>query len=703
MILDDDSISLMLNAAPVCGSVWDRVGHSVDCNSSALRLFGLSTKQAWLDHHAELSPPQQPGGEVSATLWLTHLHKAFAEGRAEFNWSHRQINGRIIPTSITLTRVSHGAAQYVVAFAVEQLGAQDIEAGPNSSSRAHLMLDNAPMACTFWNLKGQLLDCNDEALRLFGLKSKHEFMARYPELVPEFQPDGGRSEGMIQAFMAEAQVSGRLRFPRPWVRLTTAGESVPCELTIALVAEHGEQMLVAFLRDLREEQRLQAEKREADERMQLMLDTCPLGCSLWDEEHGLVDCNQEAVRFFGLRSKQEFLSRFAELSPERQPNGERSDERIPRNTQQALREGYLRIEWMHCTLDGRLLPVEVTFVRVQRARGPVIAAYIRDLREINEVLRRIHEANEYTQLMLDATPLCCNLWDEARNNIACNQEAVKLFDLKDKQEYLERFFELSPEYQPSGGLTQELAQEHISTAFSEGYTRFEWMHQKLNGDPVPAEVTLVRVARGDGFIVAGYTRDLRELKQNIASLKRLESLAYTDRMTKTANRHYFTERATAALKDMEPGGCVSLLIFDIDHFKRVNDTYGHTAGDAILRGVADRVHVTLRGDDLFARYGGEEFVILLSRSRLTTALSVAERVRKIIAREPFDYQGQTIPITVSIGVASCSEPTVALTDFINEADTALYEAKHRGRNRVESLQALDGLSLASARAPEPPA
>jgi len=584
--------------------------------------------------------------------------------------------------------------------------AQASEGAPSSrhTSRAHLMLDNAPIACTFWDSKGQLLDCNDEALRLFGLGSKQEFMTRYPELVPEFQPQGERSTDMIPGFMAEAQVSGRFRFPRPWIRLTVAGEPVPCELTIASVAEDGEPMLVAFLRDLREEQRLQAEKREADERTRLMLDTCPLACSLWDEEANLVDCNEEAVRFFGLRSKQEFLSRFLELSPERQANGERSDELIPRNNQQTLREGYLRLDWTHCTLDGQLLPVEVTFVRVQRASGPVIAAYIRDLREINEVLRRIHQANEYTQLMLDATPLCCNLWDEAHSVIACNEEAVKLYGMKDKQEYLERFFELHPEYQPSGRLSSELAHEYITAAFRDGYARFEWMHQNLQGEPVPAEVTLVRVPRGDGFIVAGYTRDLRELKQNTASLKRLESLAFTDRLTKTANRHYFTERATAVLAEMDPDGPASLLMFDIDHFKRVNDTYGHTAGDAILRDVADRVHKSMRGEDLFARYGGEEFVILLARCRLGPAVALAERVRQVIASEPFDYQGKKIPITISIGVASSGDRTFPLSDFINQADAALYEAKHRGRNRVEHLDpsalSLSGPPKASSKAPE---
>ena len=142
---------------------------------------------------------------------------------------------------------------------------------------------------------------------------------------------------------------------------------------------------------------------------------------------------------------------------------------------------------------------------------------------------RLVEAEERTQIMLDATPMCCNFWDEHFNNVACNQEAVRLFGLKDKQEYLARFTELSPEFQPNGRHSLELVKEKIKEAFSTGWLRFEWMHQKPNGEPIPVEITLVRVRRAEGFNVAGYTRDLRAHKAMLAEMREAENELRTAR------------------------------------------------------------------------------------------------------------------------------------------------------------------------------
>ncbi|SHN50058.1 PAS domain-containing hybrid sensor histidine kinase/response regulator [Desulfovibrio litoralis] len=142
------------------------------------------------------------------------------------------------------------------------------------------------------------------------------------------------------------------------------------------------------------------------------------------------------------------------------------------------------------------------------------AGYVETVQDITDV----NEAAERGRIMLDTAPVCANFWDKDFNNIDCNQEAVKLFGLKNKHEYLQRFFELSPEFQPDGISSQEKAVKYITAAFSEGYQRFEWMHQKLNGEQIPSEIILVRVNWRDAFIVVGYTRDLRELKAAQAEL-----------------------------------------------------------------------------------------------------------------------------------------------------------------------------------------
>lgn len=141
----------------------------------------------------------------------------------------------------------------------------------------------------------------------------------------------------------------------------------------------------------------------------------------------------------------------------------------------------------------------------------------------------IAEADARTQIMLDATPFCCNFWDENCNNVDCNAAVARLFELSDKQEYLDRFYEFSPEEQPDGSPSREKAVEKIKEAFATGYARFEWMHRKLNGDPLPAEITLVRVKRDDGYIVAGYTRDLREQKAMLAEMRQTENALRTAR------------------------------------------------------------------------------------------------------------------------------------------------------------------------------
>jgi signal transduction histidine kinase/DNA-binding response OmpR family regulator/PAS domain-containing protein len=139
----------------------------------------------------------------------------------------------------------------------------------------------------------------------------------------------------------------------------------------------------------------------------------------------------------------------------------------------------------------------------------------------------IIDAHERLQLMLDAMPLCCSLWDKDLNIIQCNEEAVKFFHMKNKQEYIDKFFELSPKYQPDGQLSSVKAALFLKKAFEFGSCIFTWMHQMQDGTPVPSEITLVRVSYGDEYIVAGYTRDLREYEQMMKGLEQRDLMLQT--------------------------------------------------------------------------------------------------------------------------------------------------------------------------------
>ena len=127
---------------------------------------------------------------------------------------------------------------------------------------------------------------------------------------------------------------------------------------------------------------------------------------------------------------------------------------------------------------------------------------------------------------------------------------------------------------------------------------------------------------------------------------------------------------------------LSLLVIDLDHFKRINDTHGHEAGDAVLRRVADVLRSVIRDVDFAARFGGEELVVLLPETMLTAALDAGERVRAAVAAAPIEYDGGTIPVTASVGVSSCPDCVADPEALFTSADSALYASKEGGRNRV---------------------
>ena len=166
--------------------------------------------------------------------------------------------------------------------------------------------------------------------------------------------------------------------------------------------------------------------------------------------------------------------------------------------------------------------------------------------------------------------------------------------------------------------------------------------------------------------------------------RQLEELASIDGLTGVLNRRALearlTEAHSQARRRVHP---MSLALLDLDRFKLVNDTHGHQAGDCVLQNVATRVKKVIRNYDSVGRYGGEEFMVLLTDASQRDAMAAAERIRNVIGAKPVEFEGQCIPVTTSIGVATCLSPWQhQVAEIISVADGALYEAKHAGRNRV---------------------
>ncbi len=171
----------------------------------------------------------------------------------------------------------------------------------------------------------------------------------------------------------------------------------------------------------------------------------------------------------------------------------------------------------------------------------------------------------------------------------------------------------------------------------------------------------------------------------------VDKRARTDQLTGLWNRHHFGEQLQRTLNEADRYGTqVSLVLVDIDHFKRVNDTWGHEAGDAVLRQVARILQDGVRSVDICVRYGGEEIALLLAQTDSEHAVEVAERLRARICAQPLRHGGAEIPVTASFGVATYPETVKVRDQLFPASDKALYIAKHEGRNRVRAKPATRG-------------
>lgn len=160
--------------------------------------------------------------------------------------------------------------------------------------------------------------------------------------------------------------------------------------------------------------------------------------------------------------------------------------------------------------------------------------------------------------------------------------------------------------------------------------------------------------------------------------------ALRDGLTKAYNKKYFLNRLDGEIAYARRHRAdLSLVMFDCDHFKRLNDTWGHLAGDAVLVKVSKLALGTVRTEDIFARYGGEEFGVICRGVKLASAAIVAERLRSLVEFTSFEHEGERMPVTISVGVAAHPDlPVETASQLIAAADEALYEAKRSGRNRV---------------------
>jgi len=684
----EERLGLIFDNMPMVSNFRDRDYGILSCNAEAPKLFGLRDKQEYLDRFLDLSPEFQPDGMHSKDKSEKMMRLAFETGKQRFEWMHRKLDGEPIPCEVTLILVDFQGVDYLLAFV------RDLREFYESQKRERMLmqrmqtiLDSSPLMCLIFDEHSNVLEANREVERLFGIPDKQIFIDNFFDFSPEFQSGGVPSREMAVAEIKKAFETGKARYE--WVYQTLDGELIPTEEILEHVRLEGRDLVIAYTRDLRDFYKYRNTEHVAQQRLQAMLDSSPLICAIFDENINIIEVNDEVVPILGLSDKQEYIDRFFDLVPEYQPDGVPSREKAFKELRKTLDTGDGYLEWMHQTFAGELIPVEAYLKRVKIGEKYLIIAHARDLRDFYKYKDTERVAQQRLQAMLDSSPLACSIVDENYTVLEVNQEMLKLFEVTDRQTYISRFFDFSPRYQPDGRLSREKMMEKTKLALEAGKAYFEWMHQTLDGKSIPCEIKVMRVSLDGKNLMIGYTRDLREINEAVSMVKQLEKLAFTDTLTGARNRRYFTETAERELYScVNEGRDFSLILFDIDHFKRVNDTYGHDIGDEVLKIVVARTCHALKRGTLVARYGGEEFIILLPGVSHENAVKAAWQVQKRIEETPFVVEGLEVRVTVSLGVASRTADCAALPDIVKNSDRALYHAKETGRNKVVSYETM---------------
>lgn len=249
--------------------------------------------------------------------------------------------------------------------------------------------------------------------------------------------------------------------------------------------------------------------------------------------------------------------------------------------------------------------------------------------------------------------------------------------------------------------------DEINTKFKKNKDKDEIIQMLVNLDAslfVPMKVKKRLV----GFLVLGkqieyknsyddYEQDMILSIANLAAIAinnaQLLEMSTTDMMTHLKFKHYFYAILSKKLETINKDSNLSVLMFDLDNFKKINDTYGHACGDIVLERTADIVKTSIRDKDLATRYGGEEFAVLLLDADIEVSKIIAERVRSRIEQMEIIYNGHPIKVTISVGIAQYMHNKETMKDLITRSDLALYESKRTGKNKYsiskQNLKAIE--------------
>ncbi len=323
--------------------------------------------------------------------------------------------------------------------------------------------------------------------------------------------------------------------------------------------------------------------------------------------------------------------------------------------------------------DGTEFPMELSLSAVKRGEEWIAIGIIRDISGRKLAEKALQENHEALRSILETT--LDGFWrvDGLGNLLEVNQAYCDLSGFTRDELLTMQISDLEAMLNP-----YEVS-DRIQRIFKQGHAQFETMHRRKNGSLWHVEVstTYSNYLGGQIFV---FMRDITERKRLQDELQQFASF---DEMTGAINRRHFMflariEHRRAVRLQQE----LSMALIDLDYLKPINDLHGHAVGDMVLQRLAQVYQKSIREIDIFARLGGDEFVLLLPGASSEQAREVIDRARENLSEQPLLYEGRTVSITTSVGIASITSDEDTFELLMSRADYAMYQAKQFGRNRI---------------------
>ncbi len=510
--------SALLDYSPQYISCWTESLENIYCNKAQLEFLGFSDLVTFQKNQTQIYPFRQPNQKFSIDILHEVVRHAMVDGQSQCAFVFCKQSGEEFPSYVKFTHVVQDGMGYLLCHVtpLQSVKVPEHEECDETDNLARQIMNTSLLGSTLWNEKLQLMDCTHKRLELFGI-GKEEFISTFFSFCPEFQPNGKCSQQTLMEYLQRALDEGYYSFK--WTYVDRDGNPFFIRITLVCLLLQGKKYILSYTSEKNSYELSVNNVISNYDRMQLLLKHLPIGVDLWNKDFELFDCNEATLHLFGVKRKEEYISRFREFTPEFQPCGNRSQDLIPKHLNEVFEKGHTRFEWMHVTADGENLPVEISIVRSKNGDEDIAVVYYKDLREIRANMREVEQRLADVNTILDSAPYAINTWNKNFVPVDCNLASLALYGFESKDEYLNNFHKVMPKVQKDGRNMAEVFVQRFTEAFTHGYAydEGELINIKTN-TTFPVEITLKKMnIRGEDRIIT-YLNDVSLQKAMMAEI-----------------------------------------------------------------------------------------------------------------------------------------------------------------------------------------